>query len=58
MKETEFAIADRVGAIRAMAEKYDFEGGAYLSFSGGSDSCLASRLIDEALPSNRIPACS
>lgn len=55
MKETEFAIADRVGAIRAMAEKYDLEGGAYLSFSGGSDSCLASRLIDEALPGNRIP---
>lgn len=55
MKETEFAIADRVGAIRAMAEKYDLEGGAYLSFSGGSDSCLAYRLIDEALPGNRIP---
>lgn len=55
MNVTEFAIADRVGAIRAMAEKYDLEGEAYLSFSGGSDSCLASRLIDEALPGNRIP---
>ena len=55
MNGTEFTLADRVGAIRAMAEKYDLEGGAYLSFSGGPDSCLASRLIDEALPGNRIP---
>ena len=55
MNETEFTIADRVGAIRAMAENHDLEGEAYLSFSGGSDSCLVSCLIDEALPGNRIP---
>ena len=30
MNGTEFALADRVGAIRAMAEKYDLEGGAWI----------------------------
>ena len=55
MTENEFLLEDRIGVIRSANEKYDLEHNAYISFSGGKDSTLLSRLIDMALPGNTIP---
>ena len=38
-----------------MNELHDLEHNAYISFSGGKDSTVLSRLVDEALPGNTIP---
>ena len=35
--------------------EYDFLLKSYLSFSGGKDSCVVSKLLDMALPGNKIP---
>lgn len=53
--EFELLLADRLGVIITANEKYDLEHNAYLSFSGGKDSTVLHRLIDLALPGNRIP---
>lgn len=55
MTENEFLLADRIQKIKSMNELYDLENNAYISFSGGKDSTVLSRLIDEALPNNNIP---
>lgn len=57
MDDAEYLLTleDRIGVIRAVNEKYGLEGNAYLSFSGGKDSTALSRLLDMALPGNRIP---
>ena len=55
MTENEFILADRIQKIKSINELYDLENKAYISFSGGKDSTVLSRLIDEALPNNKIP---
>ena len=54
MTENEFLLADRIQKIKSMNELYDLENNAYISFSGGKDSTVLSKLIDEALPNNNI----
>lgn len=51
----EFLLMDRVQKIKSINELHDLEHNAYVSFSGGKDSTVLSRLIDEALPGNNIP---
>ena len=48
-------LQDRIAKIQAINEQYDLEHNAYLSFSGGLDSVIVSRLLDMALPNNNIP---
>lgn len=55
MYDFDLLLADRVGVIRTVAEKYDLEHCSYLSFSGGKDSTVLHYLIDMALPDNHIP---
>lgn len=55
MTENEFVLADRIAKIQSINEMYDLENNAYISFSGGKDSTVLSKLIDEALPNNKIP---
>lgn len=55
MTENEFILADRIQKIKSINELYDLENKSYISFSGGKDSTVLSRLIDEALPNNKIP---
>lgn len=55
MTENEFLLADRITKIKSINEQYDLEHNAYISFSGGKDSTVLSRLLDEALPGNHIP---
>lgn len=55
MTENEFLLADRIQKIKSINELYDLENNAYISFSGGKDSTVLSKLIDEALPNNNIP---
>jgi 3'-phosphoadenosine 5'-phosphosulfate sulfotransferase (PAPS reductase)/FAD synthetase len=38
-----------------MNELYDLEHKAYISFSGGKDSTVLSKLFDLAIPENQIP---
>ena len=54
MTEHEFTLQDRVGVIRSVIDK-EGEDRFYLSFSGGKDSTILHRLIDMALPENKIP---
>ena len=53
--EYDFMLQDRIAKIQAINEQYDLEHNAYISFSGGKDSCVLSKLIDLALPRNKIP---
>lgn len=55
MEDFELTLYDRLEAIKSTNKKYDLENNAYISFSGGKDSCVVSKLIDIALPSNKIP---
>lgn len=55
MTEFDFEVADRIAKIKSMNEQYDLEHNAFVSFSGGKDSCVLSKLIDLALPDNKIP---
>lgn len=55
MTEIEFELADRITKIKSINALYDLEHNAFISFSGGKDSTVLTRLIDEALPDNRIP---
>ena len=54
-EEYEFILTDRIAKIKAINEQYDLEHNSYISFSGGKDSVVLSRLIDMALPNNKIP---
>lgn len=54
MNELEFMEFDRIQKIQSVIEKYGEEN-FYLSFSGGRDSTVLSKLIDVALPENKIP---
>lgn len=54
-EEYEFILTDRIAKIQAINEQYDLEHNSYISFSGGLDSVVLSRLVDKALPNNNIP---
>lgn len=51
----EFMLTDRIAKIQAINEQFNLLDNAYISFSGGKDSCVLSHLIDMALPNNKIP---
>ena len=53
--EYEFILTDRIAKIQAINEQYNLLENAYISFSGGKDSVVLSKLIDLALPNNKIP---
>lgn len=55
MSDFEFMVNDRITKIRSINEQYNLEKNAYVSFSGGKDSLVASLLLDKALPKNNIP---
>ena len=55
MTDFEFLLSDRVQKIVSMNEMYDLENKSYISFSGGKDSTVLSKLVDLALPGNKIP---
>lgn len=54
MDDNELLLIDRLGVIRDTINKYG-ENNFYISFSGGKDSTIVSRLVDMALPDNKIP---
>lgn len=51
----EFILQDRIVKIQSINKQYDLENNSYISFSGGKDSVVLSKLIDLALPNNNIP---
>ena len=55
MTEFEFDLMDRITKIKSMNELYNLEENAFISFSGGKDSTVLSKVIDLALPGNKIP---
>lgn len=55
MTEFDFELSDRITKIKSINELYNLEENAFISFSGGKDSSVLSRVIDEALPNNKIP---
>lgn len=54
MTENEFILYDRLEVIKNTIAKYG-EGNFFLYFSGGKDSMVVHRLLDMAIPDNRIP---
>lgn len=54
-EEFEFILFDRIEKIKQINNEYDLEKTSYLSHSGGKDSCVMSKLLDLALPNNKIP---
>ncbi len=54
-EEMIFILTDRIAKIQAINQQYDLEHNSYISFSGGKDSVVLSKLIDIALPNNEIP---
>lgn len=52
--DNELMLFDRIEVIKTTINKYG-EDNFYLSFSGGKDSTLLHYLLDEAIPTNRIP---
>lgn len=54
-EEFEFILFDRIEKIKQINEEYNLEKSSYLSHSGGKDSCVMSKLLDLALPNNKIP---
>lgn len=54
-EDYELTLFDRLEVIRKIYHDYDLEHKAYISFSGGKDSCVLSALFDEAVPENKIP---
>ena len=55
MTDFEFELSDRITKIKSINELHNLKENAFISFSGGKDSTVLSRLIDEALPDNKIP---
>ncbi len=54
-EEYDFILTDRIAKIQAINQQYDLEHNSTISWSGGLDSQVNSRLIDIALPNNEIP---
>lgn len=54
MLSNDFILKDRIEKIRSVITEYG-EYNFYISFSGGKDSCVISKLVDIAVPHNRIP---
>lgn len=54
-EEFEFQLLDRIAKIQSINRQYDLENNSYIAFSGGKDSTVLSKLIDLALPNNKIP---
>lgn len=52
--DNKFILQDRIQKIRSIISKYGEEN-FFISFSGGKDSCVLDKLIDIALPDNKIP---
>lgn len=55
MFDFDFLLIDRIQKIQSINNLYDLENKSYISFSGGKDSTVLSKLIDIALPNNKIP---
>lgn len=55
MLDFQFELMDRVQKIKQINADFDLENNAYVSYSGGKDSTVLSKLIDVALPGNKIP---
>lgn len=53
--EFEALLFDRKTKIKQMNDELNLEENAYICFSGGKDSLILSRIVDEALPKNHIP---
>lgn len=53
--EYESTLLDRLAKIRAINEQHNLEDNGYISFSGGKDSVVLSKLVDMAIPNNKIP---
>lgn len=51
----DFLLQDRIQKIQQINEQFDLRNCSYVSFSGGKDSAVLSKLIDLALPANNIP---
>lgn len=54
MTDNEFLLVDRIQKIRSVINRYGKES-FYISFSGGKDSTVLSKLVDLAFPGNQIP---
>lgn len=54
MTENEFLLQDRITKIQSVMKQWGQENFC-ISFSGGKDSCVLSKLVDLALPDNDIP---
>ena len=54
MNDNELLLFDRIEVIKTTVNKYGEENFA-ISFSGGKDSTVLSKLVDLALPGNKIP---
>lgn len=54
MTEHDFTLMDRIQKIQSTIRQHGEEN-FYISFSGGKDSTVLHRLIDVAMPGNRIP---
>ena len=52
--DNEFILIDRIDSIKKVIKKYGIEN-FVISFSGGKDSTVLSKLIDIAIPNNDIP---
>ena len=52
--DNEFILIDRIDSIKKVINKYGIEN-FVISFSGGKDSAVLSKLIDIAIPNNEIP---
>lgn len=55
MTEFDFDLADRIQKIKSINNLYNLKKNAFISFSGGKDSTVLSKVIDLALPDNNIP---
>lgn len=54
MTENEFILQDRIAKIQSVINEYGEEKFS-ISFSGGKDSCVLSKLVDISVPGNTIP---
>lgn len=52
-EDFELTLFDRLEVIRTVLKSVPDER-CYISFSGGKDSTILSRLVDEAIPNNKI----
>ena len=52
-QEYEFILQDRIAKIQSIDAQYNLQENSYISYSGGIDSNVTSKLIDLALPNNK-----